>query len=199
MPIKVIGLTGNSGSGKGYISELLKEYGIRSVDTDALVHRLYQNNGECKDELRKNFGDSVFDSEDNIDRKKLAQIVFSDHFKLSLLNKIVHKYVIKQCDIEISKADKRLERAIVIDAPQLFEAGMDETCDIIIAAVADENVRIKRIVERDRISYSDACIRIKNQHLNEFYRKNADYIIENNGPSDVRGQLEDILKKECLI
>ncbi|MBQ8742710.1 MAG: dephospho-CoA kinase [Clostridia bacterium] len=197
--MKIIGLTGNSGSGKGYVCSLLEKYSVRSVDADSIVHLLYRSDNECKNEMRDIFGDGIFDKDQNIDRKKLAALVFSDRTKLELLNKTVHKYVIKHCEREIMLAKEKNEKAIVIDAPQLFEAGMDKDCDFVISVVADTETCVERIIGRDKISRDDALKRLKNQHTRDFFEKRSDYLIFNDQNSDVEDRIKEILLKENLI
>ncbi|MBQ1225832.1 MAG: dephospho-CoA kinase [Clostridia bacterium] len=197
--MKIIGLTGPSGSGKGYVSEIFSSYGIRSIDTDKTVHALYESDKECRNELLAEFGESIFDAQGNICRKALAQIVFSDREKLLRLNSIVHKYVRKKCDEEIEKSRINGEKALIIDAPQLFEAKMEDVCDFTVAVTADTAVRIKRLSERDMLSDADIEKRIKNQHTDEFFREKADYTVINNGDDDLILQIEKILEAEEIL
>jgi dephospho-CoA kinase len=197
--MKIIGLTGNSGSGKGYVCSLIEKYSVRSVDTDRIVHNLYRSDEACKNEMRETFGDGIFDDDNNIDRKKLAAIVFFDRAKLETLNKTVHKHVIKYCEREISLAKERNEKAIVIDAPQLFEAGMDKDCDFVISVVADMDVCVERIIERDKISREAALKRLENQHSRGFFEKRSDYLVLNDPGCDVEESVREILRKEDLV
>ncbi len=197
--MKIIGLTGTSGSGKGYVSKILSKYNIASVDTDKIVHTLYSDNAECKNELRENFGESVMLPDGNVDRKELAKIVFSDKNKLLLLNATVHKYVIKICDEMARDAEKRGEKAFVIDAPQLFEASMQEKCDFVVAVIADKDVRRARLEKRDNLSREDIEKRLANQHSDSFFHEKADYVIINNGNNDTVSQIEKILSEEELL
>ncbi len=197
--LKVIGLTGTSGSGKGYVCELFSSYGIRSIDTDKTVHALYSEDEDCRNELREEFGENIFDCEGNICRKTLASIVFSNKERLADLNRIVHKYVIKKCEEEIYAAKIRGEKAFIIDAPQLFEAKMESTCDIVVAVTADIDVRRERLSKRDRLSAEDIERRLKNQHTDEFFAEKADYVIVNNGNEDLKIQIEKILSEEEIL
>ena len=90
--MKLIGLTGTTGSGKGYVAKQFARYGISCVDTDAVVHRLYAENQDCITMLVKSFGD-ILTADGSIDRKKLAPIVFSNPSHLQTLNCIVHRFV----------------------------------------------------------------------------------------------------------
>ena len=197
--MKIIGLTGTSGSGKGYVCSLFSLYGIKSIDTDKTVHALYSDDEDCRNELREEFGEGIFDAQGNICRKTLASIVFSNKEKLIRLNTIVHKYVIKKCDEEKQAAKMRGEKAFIIDAPQLFEAKREDSCDIVVAVTADVEVRRKRLAERDNLSHADIERRIKNQHTDEFFAEKADYVIVNNGKEDLKSQIEKILSSEDIL
>jgi dephospho-CoA kinase len=123
------------------------------------------------------FSEDILSENGELNRKKLGSIVFSDKEKLELLNKTIFPYIIKEIEeISIQNSDKN----IVLDAPTLFESGLHTSCDIIVSAIANRDLRIKRITERDGISLDDALKRINSQKTEEFFRSNSDYIIENN-------------------
>ena len=197
--MKIVGLTGTSGSGKGFVCQILSKYSIISVDTDKIVHALYKKDDECKNEIRVTFGEGVFNPYGSVCRTRLRKIVFSDAEKLKTLNKIVHKHVIKKCEEKIADAEKKGKKAIVIDAPLLYEAKMDEMCDFVIAVTADPSVRRIRIAERDGLNESDIEKRMKNQKDDSFFSEKADYTILNDGKSDVTEQIEKILSSEGLL
>lgn len=194
-----IGITGGSGSGKGYICALLNEMGYPCIDTDAVVHTLYSTNEDCLNDLRHEFGDEIFES-GTVVRPRLANIVFSDANKLKKLNSIVHRYVISECDRLCASFFKNGHKVVFIDAPQLYEAGMDKVLDAVIAVIAPNDVRLKRIVERDSISKPQALSRINNQHSDDFFIENADFIIENASSSEneLKNRLKEIINQLCL-
>ncbi len=197
--MKVIGLTGASGSGKGFVCQILSKYSIISVDTDKVVHALYKKDDECKNELRATFGEGIFNPYGSVCRTRLRKIVFSDAEKLRTLNKIVHRHVIRKCEEKIASAERKGKKAIVIDAPLLYEAGMDKTCDFVIAVVADNEIRRARIAERDKLSDEDIEKRMKNQKNDSFFTEKADYTIVNDGESDLAPEIEKILLSEGLL
>lgn len=199
MPIKIIGLTGPSGSGKGYVGAHLASYNIESIDTDKIVHELYTSNTECKSELLHEFGENIFFSDGTVCRKNLAAIVFEDKEKLLKLNSIVHKYVIKKCTEIIEEKEKRGEKAVVIDAPQLFQAKLEDMCDFVIAVLADIEIRRSRLALRDMISVEEIEQRLKNQPSDEFFKEKSDYIIINNGKNELLPQIKKILSSEDLL
>lgn len=183
--MKVIGLTGNSGSGKGYVCSLFARYGIDSVDTDALVHRLYMGKNACTDELRAAFGDAIFADDGSVDRKKLADIVFSDNEALKTLNRTVHRHVKALVSDAISEYRQKGAPALLIDAPMLFESGLEKDCDMTVATVASHETLVERIIARDGISRARAQARLANQKSTDFFVKNCDVVIKNDREDDV--------------
>ena len=190
--MKIIGLTGPSGSGKGTIAKILKKYNIPTVDTDLVYRKLLIPPSECLNELQKNFGDSIIREDKTLDRPKLAAIVFSDPEKLKLLNSITHKYILARTSQRINYRRKRGYRAITIDAPALFESGFDAKCDFIITVTADRNTRVSRIMARDKIERVAAEKRIDAQPPIDFYTSRSKYTIENNG--DLNALTDSIIK-----
>lgn len=179
----VIGLTGPSGSGKGKIAEILSEFGVRHIDADAVYHNILIPPSECLDELVEEFGYSILNAGGRLDRRALASVVFgeSNRDKLERLNKITHKYVCARIRQIIRHYGHTGECACVIDAPLLFEAGLDGDCDVTLCVLADEWIRAQRIAARDGISCADAALRISSQKPDEFYTSRADFTVYNDG------------------
>ncbi len=178
--MKIIGLSGTSGSGKGTVGKFLSALGCMVIDTDALYHTMIEKDSECSRAIIEEFGSDVANEAGGIARPRLAEIVFFDKDKLSMLNSIAHKYVKEECN-KLIEAERLSGREIfVLDAPQLFEAGMQDDCDATVAVVADRQTRIKRICERDGIGKEKASARIDAQHTDAFFVENCDFVIENN-------------------
>jgi len=182
----IIGLTGSSGSGKSTVAEMLKALGFFVVDCDA-ISKSIDGVEKYKVLVEKNFGREVFNGE-SISREKLGKLVFSDKDKLRTLTKISHPIII---ELVISKIKENPGRDIIIDAPLLFESGLDSMCDTTIGIIADETLRSKRVMIRDGISEDYAYARISSQQSPGFYKTNCAFIIENNG--DI-GSLENTLR-----
>ena len=179
--MKVIGLCGGSGSGKGQASLCFADRGVPSLDTDSLYHSIISGDSECTREIASAFGSEILDDNRGVDRKKLSNIVFSDESgeKLKTLNTITHKFVLDGCRKWLDAQKQKGCRAAIIDAPLLFESGFDRECDVVICVEADEKTRIKRIIDRDHTSEEIAKIRINSQADNSFLERHSDYIIEN--------------------
>ena len=179
--MKIIGLTGPSGAGKGEVAAFLCEYGIPHINCDSIYHSLLTPNTDCTYEIIKEFGLCVAADDGSVDRKKLAAIVKD---WLNTLNRITHKYVLIECRKLIEKYQGEGKKAVTIDAPTLFESGFDKECDIILVVTAPEDVRLGRIEERDSLGREKAKQRINAQPNDEFYTKKADFVIVNDSDKD---------------
>lgn len=180
MKMKIIGLTGGSGAGKGEACKAFLSHGIESVDTDKISREVTKKGSGCLMELTETFSGSILTPYGELDRKKLAEIAFSSEEKLGKLNQIIHKHILNECKriiLDMQNADRK---AVIIDAPLLFESGFDKSCDIIISVISDLEKRVERIIKRDNITAEQAAIRIKNQKSDEFFVANSDYVIYNN-------------------
>ncbi len=198
--MRIIGLTGPSGSGKGALGEIFASVGIPSIDTDKVYHALLVPPSACFDELVGEFGNGIL-CDGHIDRKALANIVFSDTTGTlqNKLNAITHKYVIEKTWQILAEYEKQGKAAAVIDAPLLIEAGIDKKCDLNICVLADEALRMERIITRDGLGEEAAKMRLAAQKPNEFYMAATNYVLYNNDElRSLRASLFDILKTEGI-
>lgn len=174
----LIGITGGIGSGKSVLCDVARDMGFYVISADKIGHDILRKGSSAYNEVVEIFGEGILSENGEIDRKKLGRLVFSDKEKLMLLNKMTHKRITEEiCDIISSRRGE----VIVLEAAILHESGLSEKCDVVIAVVAPENVRLQRILKRDLLSQPEAVQRIRSQKSNDFYRKNADYTIQNNG------------------
>ncbi len=199
--MKIIGLTGGSGCGKGVFAAILARRGIPSLDTDKVYHSLTDHDTPCVRELRQAFGDEIIAADGALSRKRLAEIVFFRDEKRAerqaLLNRITHKYVKAECLQWLEKELLAGRRAVVLDVPLLFEAGLDEICDMTVAILAMRETRILRIMKRDGLSREAAEARIDAQPEDGYYITRADHCYYNDGTrSDLEAAAERILR--CL-
>ena len=202
--ITIIGLTGPSGAGKTSLCAIADGFGIKSIDTDAVYHSLLVPPSSCLDELVGEFGKEILLDDGRLDRASLAEIVFDkndeEKLKLKRLGEITHKYVLDETRKIIRAATGRGERAIIVDAPALYESGFDSECDFVICLLADRELRLHRIADRDHISEARADMRISGQKGDSFYVSRADYTLENDGSIDgMRSALQKILSDRGLI
>lgn len=174
------------------------EHGIPVIDTDAVYHELTSHSSACLDEIRLAFGDSVIDEKGALDRPKLSKIVFSDKEKHKLLGDITYRHILSVVRETAAKLAGEGKRCVIVDAPMLFESGFDRECDIILGVVAQTNIRIKRVTERDGISEERAAARISNQLSCDEIRRRSDFIIENNGDDLSLHKQVDLLADKFL-
>lgn len=191
--MRVIGLCGRSGSGKSQLCKIAMKHGIKVVDCDKVYRELVSYKSDCLLEIAEHFGNDVIKNS-ALDRRYLAPIVFSDQNKLNLLNKITHKHItaeIKNIFSNFSNSD-----IVILDAPTLFESGLNSICDFIIAVVADDSVAIQRIVKRDNISEAEAIARLSNQKTISFFDENCDCVIHNNSTlEDFEKEAEKLIRR----
>ena len=170
----IIGLTGPTGSGKSTASKAAAELGFKVIDCDILARRAVEKGSGGLAALTKAFGTAILNQDGTLNRKKLAEIAFASKENTELLNKTLLPYIVILVKQE-ADSDK-----VLLDAPTLFESGIDKMCDGTVAVLADEETRLKRIMSRDRIDKAAAMLRINAGKDDEFYIKNTDYIIYNN-------------------
>ena len=175
----VIGLCGGSGSGKSTVAGMLSSRNILHVDTDLVYRKLISSPSECTYELASEFGDLIINGDGSVNRRILAEIVFSDKNKHTKLNHIAHKHVLNLVRDVIKCSSGYL--AVCVDAPMLFESGFDRECDLLVAVLAPIEKRIERITARDNISIDDAIKRINAQISDRDLISKVDFVINNSG------------------
>ncbi|MEG0614522.1 MAG: dephospho-CoA kinase [Oscillospiraceae bacterium] len=177
---KVIGLTGQSGSGKTTVCEVFRNNGFSVINADLIARQVMEKGEPCLKEVHETFTDDVLAEDGSLNRKKLADVVFSDTEKLNLLNTICYPYITEKILIRIKALTDEGKQLILLDAPTLFESRADDFCELIISVIADEKIRINRIIERDNINEEKAKNRLNSQHDDKYYADNSDFIIINN-------------------
>lgn len=180
-----VGLTGPTGAGKSYVCEIFRQKGFKIIDCDKIAHELTAKNAPILTELASEFGEDIVKNGE-LDRKLLASKAFDTKEHTKKLNSILHPAIIKRCKEEANGLT-------VLDASQLFEANMQNDCYKVIGVLADEDVRIKRIIARDNITEQQAKLRMSAQFDNDYFIDNCDYIIYNNG-EDIAAQTDNILE-----
>ncbi len=191
----IIGITGNSGTGKTSICKALEENKINEItpfviDADKIVKKMSASGEEYYNQIVSMFGKEVLQEDQELDRAKLAGIVFVNEEKRELLNQITYKYVVE----EIKKQAKESKSDfVIIDAPLLIESKLNEICDVVISVIADRETKLKRIVERDNLDENAAKVRLNAQNPDEFYIKNSNLVIVNN-KIDLERQVREIIE-----
>lgn len=180
-----VGLTGQSGSGKTTVSKVFGESGFSVINADKIAAAVMEKDHPCLAETVNAFGKIILAPDLTLNRKKLAEIVFSDRKQLDRLNGITYPYINKTVLEMLNTYEKNCIEFVLLDAPTLFEAGEDKFCDAIVSVIADKQLLTKRIMQRDGISEEAAAKRLAGQNTEDFFRQHSDYIIINNGTPEM--------------
>ena len=175
----IIGVTGGTGCGKTTALNVLEGLGALVVDCDAVYHELTRSSREMKEELTERFG-PVYNG-DELDRKALGNVVFSDGTALSDLNRITHKYVNNEVERRLLDWAKRGGKYAAIDAIALLESGIAPRCRTTVGIIAPTEDRVKRLMLREGITGEYARMRIEAQKSNEYFEENCGHVINNDG------------------
>ncbi|MFO7951687.1 MAG: dephospho-CoA kinase [Bacillota bacterium] len=178
----IIGLTGGIASGKSTVARMLEQKGAYLIDADQLAREAVKPNQPAWQEIVNWLGPSILQKDRNINRTKLANLVFNDKAKLDKLNKIVHPWVGQRLiclSEEIRQKDSGA--VLVYDIPLLIEAGMQQMVDLVLLVYVPRETQIQRLQERDKLSRAEAENRLKAQMPLDEKKKYADVVIDNRG------------------
>jgi dephospho-CoA kinase len=197
----LVGLTGGIGSGKTLAASFFTGLGGFVLDADLTCKKLVVPGQPAWREISNIFGEEIFTTSGDLDRKRLADIVFDDPEKKRILEDILHPKVFEFERIQYEAIRKKYSNAVVIiDAALLIESGNYKKMDKIIVVTSDEKTRINRILARSDISKEEATARIKNQMPTEEKVRYADFVLENLLDKDsLRSKVKDIHEKLSLL
>ncbi len=184
-----VGLTGGIGSGKTYIAEYFVKLGVPVYNSDTRGKILMDNDSTIKKQLISAFGEQTF-TNNGLNRTYLAEIVFNDKKKLTTINNIVHPAV--RSDFENWCKTKSNYSYIIQEAAILIESEAYKNLDYLIVVTAPKEIRIERVMQRDKLSNKEVENRIANQLSDSERIKHADFIINNDGIKLVETQVEKI-------
>ncbi|MCF7804639.1 MAG: dephospho-CoA kinase [Candidatus Marinimicrobia bacterium] len=190
----IVGVTGGIGSGKSTVSQMLKDRGAYIFDADTVAKELIDSNEELQQELIDEFMDDIIDDAGNIVKSKLARIGFSNQANQEMLNAIIHPYVFRANDEQIEQVRQRGNVDLyVVDAPLLFESGMDMHNDYNILVYTRLKLRLERAQKRGTLSRDEIIRRLDLQMPEEEKMELADFIIDNNGTEeDLRREVDRV-------
>ena len=203
--VKVVGLTGGIGTGKSTAAGYLKEMGFAHIDADQIGRDITADGSPMLAVLDGAFGSGgkfgkkgveILKEDGSLDRKALASLVFTDKDRKHRLDEIMFEAIISEVDRQLKKLSGEKHAGILIDAPLLFEAGLDSRCDTVILISADTDVRIHRVCDRDGATEQEVRSRINSQMSEEDKRLRAHVVIDNSGSKDqLKKQLENFFAK----
>ena len=177
--MRIIGVTGPSGSGKSLLGKVFAQKGIPTIDADKVYHSMLLPPSKCLDAIRAAFGDGVFNENGTLNRESLSEIVFGDKDKLQLLNSTVLGLVLEEIRRMIRELEDSGAAAVIVDAPTLIESGFNKECHTVITVLSPAEDRIGRISVRDGIDEQRARQRVQAQRSDSFYEEHSDIVIRN--------------------
>ena len=196
----VLGLTGQTGAGKSTLCQYLKKFGCKIIDADQVARDVVEKGSDCISAIVLEFGCEYLTIDGNLNRRKLAENVFTNKAKLKKLNDIMFPYIVDDIKNKIEEMRSTEDGIIVLDAPTLFESGCDKFCDKVISVIASQDVRCSRIIKRDNLSEAEAMHRITAQHKDEFYIERSWKVLHNNsGVEDLTKEAQAMLAELAEI
>ncbi len=188
----VVGLAGPSGAGKSTVGDFLKQGGCSVLNCDSLTRSPQVYSPDCIEELQAAFGEDVAPG-GKLYRKELARRAFATQEGRKRLGEITFPRILKQVRQVVESAREAGTPILVLDAPTLFESGLDSICARIVVVTAAREERLSRVMARDNLSREQAEIRFSAQQDEDFYESRADYVIENSREPGCRLAAEAVL------
>lgn len=186
----IVGLTGPSGAGKSTVSKVFEECGYTVINADKVARELLTPNSPSVKLIAFYFGDDIVLEDGSVDRRKLAARAFGSKEKTELLNLVTHPQICLRVLALIRKSIDEGNGKILFDAPVLFETNFDIMCSRIISVTAPREVRIQRLMLRDKLPREDIERRINAQHDDEYYKYRSHIVID--GGRELDRVIEDV-------
>ena len=179
---KIYGLTGGIAAGKSTILDFFKTYGCKVYDADQIARQVVEVGSVGLKQIAEEFGQEVLNADQTLNRKKLAEIVFSDSEQLKKLNDITRPLIKKRILKIIADTKASDENTLsIFEIPLLFEGGYQQYFDGIITIYVSEEVQLKRLMNRNNLTREVALDRINSQMSMSEKRDRADFVIDNSG------------------
>ncbi|MFN4150132.1 MAG: dephospho-CoA kinase [Candidatus Sericytochromatia bacterium] len=194
-------LTGSIATGKTTVSDFMKEKGCILIDTDLVVHDMYNFKGEASEKIKEEFGENCINLDGSVNREKLGSIVFSDKSKLEKLNEIIHplvrKEVFRQRDYWKKYEEKnKLNLLVIYVIPLFFETGGNYPVDYITVSFCSEETQLERLIKRNKYTKEEAIKRINSQIPIKEKVNKADFLVDTNGSIEsIKEQVSNLLSK----
>ena len=179
-----VGVTGGLGSGKSMLAKYFGERGAQVFDADKEAKLILLRSESVYHTVIASFGDPILNDVGELDFRRLAEYAFAKPERQRRLNDIIHPEVVQAADRQMMTASQQGVALFVLDAALLFEAQLEQYLDVTVVVVADEELRVKRALERGTLMEEDIRKRIRLQMPDSEKMARADFVITNNGSKD---------------
>lgn len=195
-PSKIV-ITGTIASGKSTLCKLLEEMGFKLISADEVNKELLIPGAKNYEAIKKSGDfDQAFENE-SLNKKKLAQIIFSDRKKLKKLNQLSHRNILDEIEKQIEILD---EKVVFIEIPLFFQMEEKFDADEVWLVVADYQIQVKRLMQRDKISLEYAKAKLESQEQLLNMKKNSNVVFDNStSVENLSTQLKKVLKQKDLL
>lgn len=193
--MRVLGLTGGIGSGKSTVASMFAELGAEIVDADHLAREIVEPGQPALTDILQSFGPAVLLADGQLDRRKLAAIVFSDPAARSRLNTITHPRIRARMHVEVERR-RAQPGLLILDIPLLFENARADEAEKVVVVWVDPPTQLRRLTERDGLTASEARQRMAAQMSLDEKKGLADHVIDNTGTLEqTRSQVEAVYRR----
>ena len=198
--MRIIGLTGSIACGKSTLSRAIREAGWPVIDGDALSRECTAPGGPALPAIRETFGSSVFEPDGQLNRKKLGNWVFSNPQALETLNRLMAPFLRSLTNQRLAEVRSSGAALCFLEMPLLFEQGYDALCDTVWCVWLPESMQLSRLMERDRISESQARERMASVLSSDEKAARSQVVLDNSGsPEEMLSQLPELLDRELSL
>lgn len=197
--IEKVAVSGSAGSGKTIVCSRFQELGLRVINSDALAREAVSPGSTAYKKIINYFGEKVLYDDATLNRRMLRRLIIHDDIARKALEHFIHPEIIKLMKTQITAAEKDGNPVVVVEVPLLFELDMESWFDETIVVIAKRELRLKRLMDRDNISRSDAKNLLDIQMPDEEKAGRADFVLQNNGSVKQLIRLVDIYYKKLLL
>lgn len=188
-----VAVTGGAGSGKTTVCNRLKELGVKVISSDALAKEAVAQGSLAHEKIVNYFGKKVLLSDGNLNRQELRSIIINDDVARLALERFIHPEISRLMHLRIAQAEQDGDTVLLVEVPLLFELGMAEQFDVVIVVSADHELRVKRLMDRDKVSRDEAEDLINVQMPQVEKAERAEFVLANDCSKDQLIRSVDLL------
>ncbi|MEE8553390.1 MAG: dephospho-CoA kinase [Desulfobacterales bacterium] len=188
-----VAVTGGAGSGKTTVCNRLKGLGVKVISSDALAKEAVAQGSLAHEKIVNYFGKKVLLSDGNLNRQELRSIIINDDVARLALERFIHPEISRLMHLRIAQAEQDGDPVLLVEVPLLFELGMAEQFDVIIVVSADHELRVKRLMDRDKVSRDEAEDLINVQMPQAEKVERAEFVLANDCSKDQLIRSVDLL------
>jgi dephospho-CoA kinase len=186
-------VTGGAGSGKTTVCNRLKELGVKVISSDALAKEAVAQGSLAHEKIVNYFGKKVLLNDGNLNRQELRSIIINDDVARLALERFIHPEISRLMHLRIAQAEQDGDTVLLVEVPLLFELGMAEQFDVVIVVSADHELRVKRLMDRDKVSRDEAEDLINVQMPQAEKAERAEFVLANDCSKDQLIRSVDLL------